>query len=175
MKLRKKTIKINRKVDFFLKDYLNICCIYILGGNMYIDYDKRIILIALYLNKKRHIFKFYIYLFIYRLNKYIDYYNDLYIKNMCQKRIKVNNYSLDKEQLKAIYTDELITLVVAGAGSGKTSLIVGKINYLIEKCNVKENEILCLSFTNEAVDNLKNRINYDISVLTFLPCLYLYN
>lgn len=134
---------------------------------MYIDYDKRIILIALYLNKKRQIFKFSIYLFIYRLNKYIDYYNDLYIKNMCQKRIKVNNYSLDKEQLKAIYTDELITLVVAGAGSGKTSLIVGKINYLIEKCNVKENEILCLSFTNEAVDNLKNRINYDISVLTF--------
>ena len=86
---------------------------------------------------------------------------------MCINNIKIGKYHLDKEQLKAIYTNELITLVVAGAGSGKTSLIVGKINYLIEKCDIKEEEILCLSFTNDAVNNLKSRLKYNVNVMTF--------
>ncbi len=134
---------------------------------MYIDYNKRIVIIALYLNRYKYKFILFNYLLVYKLNKFIDYYNTKYVNDKCNNKIKVNNYSLDKEQLKAIYTDELITLVVAGAGSGKTSLIVGKINYLIDNCNIKEDEILCLSFTNEAVDNLKNRLKYNIDVMTF--------
>ena len=134
---------------------------------MYINYNKKIVIIALYLNRRKYRFFIFNYLLIYRLNKFIDYYNDLYIDDMCNHEIKVNNYSLDKQQLKAIYTDELITLVVAGAGSGKTSLIVGKINYLINMCGIKENKILCLSFTNEAVDNLKSRLNNGVEVMTF--------
>ena len=60
--------------------------------------------------------------------------------------------------------------MVAGAGSGKTLTILGKIKYLIEKKNYKENEILCISFTNETVTSLRNKLlnmNYDIEVLTF--------
>ena len=128
---------------------------------MYIDYNVRIRIIAILLMKKRFVILKYI--LIYRVNKLIDYYND-HIK---YEDIQVNNYKLDKDQIKAIYTNELITLVAAGAGSGKTSLIIGKINYLIEKMNFKENEILCLSFTNEAVNNLKRRLNYNIDVMTF--------
>ena len=134
---------------------------------MYIDYNKRIVIFALYLNRYKNRFILFKYLVIYRLNKFIDYYNDKYVNDKCNNDIKINNYSLDKEQLKAIYTDELITLVIAGAGSGKTSLIVGKINYLIDECRIKENEILCLSFTNEAVINLKSRVKYCVDIMTF--------
>ena len=113
---------------------------------MYIDYNTRIKIIALYLNRYKYRFILRKYILIYKLNKFINYYNNLYIEDKCVNNIGVGNYNLDKEQLMAIYTDELITLVVAGAGSGKTSLIVGKINYLVDSCNIKEDEILCLSF-----------------------------
>ena len=49
--------------------------------------------------------------------------------------------------------------------------MVGKIRYLIERKNIKEDEILCISFTNDASVNLENNIkknyNYDIKVYTF--------
>ena len=65
----------------------------------------------------------------------------------------INGYSLDLEQRTAIVTDEINTLIVAGAGSGKSLTMVGKIRYLIEK-GIKENEILCITFTKEAAKNL---------------------
>ena len=59
-------------------------------------------------------------------------------------------------------------LVVAGAGSGKTLTIVSKIKYLIEKKNVNPSDILCISFTNEAVNSLVNKIqNVNVNVFTF--------
>ena len=74
---------------------------------------------------------------------------------------------LDKYQRKAIINNDKYLLVVAGAGSGKTLTIIGKVKYLIEKLHFKEEEILCLSFTNETVDNLKNKLNYSVDVFTF--------
>ena len=74
---------------------------------------------------------------------------------------------LDKYQRKVVKDNSDRLLVIAGAGSGKTFTITAKIKYLIEKKGYKENEILCLSFTNEAVDNLKSRLNYNVDVLTF--------
>ena len=74
---------------------------------------------------------------------------------------------LDKYQKKVVLDNSDRLLVVAGAGSGKTLTIVAKIKYLIEKCDVKESEILCLSFTNETVNNLKEKLYYNVDVLTF--------
>lgn len=74
---------------------------------------------------------------------------------------------LDKYQKKAVLDGSDKLLVVAGAGSGKTFTILAKIKYLVERKNIKESEILCLSFTNETVDNLKNKTNYNVDVLTF--------
>lgn len=128
---------------------------------MYIDYNKKICIIAYLIRYKKNIISKYI--LIYKINKLINYYND----NINYDDIFVNGYKLDKQQTMAVYTNELITLVAAGAGSGKTSLIIGKINYLIERCNIGKDEILCLSFTNEAVNNLRNRLKYNVDVMTF--------
>ena len=71
------------------------------------------------------------------------------------------NIKLDEEQIKIILTDEDNQMVIAGAGSGKTTTITAKVNYLIEKKNIKDEEILIISFTNKAVNELKERINKD--------------
>lgn len=75
------------------------------------------------------------------------------------------------EQRIAVITDECANLIVAGAGSGKSLTMIGKIRYLIERKNVDEKEILCISFTREACLNLENNIkknyNYSINVYTF--------
>ncbi len=78
----------------------------------------------------------------------------------------INGYSLDKEQRNSIVSNKN-TLVVAGAGSGKTLTIIGKIKYLIEVMKINYKEILCISFTNEAVNNIKERLGLDIDCYTF--------
>lgn len=82
----------------------------------------------------------------------------------------INGYSSDKQQRIAVVTDKT-SLVVAGAGAGKSLTIIGKIRYLIERKKVKESEILCISFTREAALNLEKNIkknyNYNIPVYTF--------
>lgn len=78
-----------------------------------------------------------------------------------------NGIKLDTDQKKCVFSNEINTLVLAGAGSGKTFTIVSKIEYLINVLKVNPNEILCLSFTNEAVNNLKNKLKYEIDIFTF--------
>ncbi|MBQ8892049.1 MAG: UvrD-helicase domain-containing protein [Bacilli bacterium] len=79
----------------------------------------------------------------------------------------INGHSLDIEQRKIILDDSSNLLVVAGAGSGKTLTILGKIKYLIEIEKINPKEILCISFTNETVNNLKNKVEYNIDIFTF--------
>ncbi len=72
----------------------------------------------------------------------------------------------DQDQIKAIKSLDN-TLVIAGAGSGKTTTIIGKVEYLIKNNLYKDDEILIISFTNEAVKSIKRKINNNIDVLTF--------
>lgn len=78
---------------------------------------------------------------------------------------------LDENQRRVVLTDEDYSLVVAGAGAGKTTTVAAKVKYLVEKKNIDPKEILIVSFTNKAVDELKERINdllkIDCPITTF--------
>ena len=65
---------------------------------------------------------------------------------------------LDVKQREACVSDEVSTLVVAGAGSGKTSTIQKKVEYLIREKGVAPKDILLLSFTNKAADEMTKRL-----------------
>ena len=70
--------------------------------------------------------------------------------------MQINGYFLDENQLKPILENPKYSLIIAGAGSGKTTVLIGKIKYLIEKKNISPKEIVCITFTNKAVQNLKD-------------------
>lgn len=106
--------------------------------------------------------------------KQIEQNNKIYLEET-RKRLNIlnniNGYPLDDYQSRVVLSNEKATLVVAGAGSGKSLTIIGKIVYLVKECNVNPNDILCISFTNDATINLKNNIkknyNFDIDIYTF--------
>jgi len=68
----------------------------------------------------------------------------------------VNNLNpRQKEAVKYISTP---LLVLAGAGSGKTSVITKKINYLINECGYPAHKIAAVTFTNKAAKEMKERV-----------------
>ena len=65
---------------------------------------------------------------------------------------------LNKQQLDAITHSETPLLVLAGAGSGKTSVIANKIAHLITKKNVEPRQITAITFTNRAANEMRERV-----------------
>ena len=78
--------------------------------------------------------------------------------------MQIGNYILDNRQEKIVKENHDYLLVSAGAGSGKTLTILGKISYLINAKKLKPEEILCLSFTKAAASSLKEKIKKEISL-----------
>lgn len=73
----------------------------------------------------------------------------------------IEGRKLDIQQRTAIVTDENNNIVIAGAGSGKTTTIVGKVNYVIDRYHISPNEILLISFTKKSATTLANRIDIE--------------
>ena len=78
----------------------------------------------------------------------------------------VNGKSLDKEQRTAVLCNAKSNLTIAGAGSGKTLTICGKVKYLLETGLAKKDEILLLSYSRASADDLENKINSVATGLT---------
>lgn len=71
---------------------------------------------------------------------------------------------LDEDQRRVVLTDEDYCLVIAGAGAGKTTTVAAKVKYLVERQNVRPEEILVVSFTNKAVGELKEKIQKQLHI-----------
>ena len=113
------------------------------------------------------------------LNLYKNFYNELKFRN--NKYIETqmivdkdyldnilkdcdSNLMLDEEQRKVVLTEEDYNIVIAGAGAGKTTTVCAKVKYLVEKQNIDPKDILIISFTNKAVNELKDRINKQLKI-----------
>ena len=66
---------------------------------------------------------------------------------------------LTEEQRKAVVIDEQNNLVIAAAGSGKTSVIVAKAGWLLQRMYRKPSELLLLAFARDARSEMKDRIH----------------
>lgn len=95
-------------------------------------------------------------------DNYIVGYNKNYVRKhkeiLKQYFDDIEGKKLDDQQRTAIITDEYSNLIIAGAGSGKTLTILGKVKYLIEKKNIRPEHILLLSYTKKTVEELNERI-----------------
>jgi len=70
-----------------------------------------------------------------------------------------NDYTnLNDKQKEAVLCTDGPLLVLAGAGSGKTTVIIHKIYHLIKYCDVQPYNILAITFTNKAAAELKSRL-----------------
>ncbi len=67
------------------------------------------------------------------------------------------------EQAAAIATDEDVTLVLAGAGTGKTAVITGKVAHLVRNEGVAPEEVLVLAFNRKAAGEIRERLPDDLA------------
>lgn len=116
------------------------------------------------------------------IKKFKDYYNNAEIlrqdfnKQFLKAELEtygnffdnVEGRQLDIQQRTSVVLDEDNNIVVAGAGSGKTTTIVGKVNYVLDRYKIDPSEILLISFTKQSADTLAERINVEgIEAKTF--------
>ncbi len=71
---------------------------------------------------------------------------------------EVEGRKLDRQQMLAIVKEAHNHLIIAGAGTGKTTTVVGKIKYLLKSGKCKPEDILVLSFTNASAAEMSERI-----------------
>lgn len=69
-----------------------------------------------------------------------------------------NNISLNPQQQDAVNTIDKSVLIIAGAGTGKTRTIIERISYIVNNAHAELSQILAVTFTNKAANEMKNRL-----------------
>ena len=72
--------------------------------------------------------------------------------------IFVRGHTLDRQQTAVVRDESFTQLVVAGAGTGKTTTLIGKVKYLVEHDRVEPGRILMISLTNNSVADLRKAV-----------------
>ena len=107
------------------------------------------------------------------INSSVEKHNDAFIEN---KKVELKQYLddtlkecdpnilLDNDQRNCVLSDEDYSLVIAGAGAGKTTTVAAKIKYLVDIKKINPKDILVVSFTNKAVGELRYRVNKQLKI-----------
>src|SRR3990170_837345 len=81
--------------------------------------------------------------------------------------MKTDEIILNKEQEEAVRHDKGPLLIIAGAGTGKTTVVTERIKRLIAEGLVKPEEILALTFTEKAASEMEKRVDVALPYGTF--------
>jgi len=96
--------------------------------------------------------------------KFVSGYNSEFVKRRKKEYeflFKNDNFELDEEQKDAVVTDDKHNLIVAGAGAGKTEVLITRIAYLIKRKpdDVLPNRILAIAYQNKDVKQIEQRLH----------------
>ena len=106
----------------------------------------------------------------------INSFNEQFIQTRLienQDLFKKSPFPLDENQRRAVIVDDKHNLVIAGAGSGKTEVLITRIAYLISRKpdTIHPERILALAFQNKAAQEMRNRLQerfgFDVKIKTF--------
>lgn len=116
------------------------------------------------------------------IKKDIDRLRETHNKEFVTKELEANQtyfdtvlgkYPLDPQQRDSIVKLEDNCLVIASAGSGKTSTILSKAKYMVEKRNIDPSKVLLITFTRKAANELHERMKIEgITCCTFHALAY---
>ncbi len=113
--------------------------------------------------------------YVKRLDAKIEAHNSTVLQKEKEEKItaigNVEGHTLDPQQIECILADAKNQLVVAGAGTGKTTTIIGKVKHLLQTGKYTSDQILVLSFTNASAAEMRERLQIqtgaEITVSTF--------
>lgn len=77
---------------------------------------------------------------------------------------KVESHPLTAKQRRACVIDEDNNLILAGAGTGKTSTVIGRVAFLVKSGQAKPEEILLLAYGNKAAEEMRERLESKLGV-----------